>query len=211
MQVQLGDYLIDVEIEYKNNKNLYIRFKNDLKMHVTCNRFFSERKILDVINKNKKSLIKMYERALNEVEHDNLYYYLGKQYSVLFDENIKHPTLDDNLIIVKNKKMLEKFYKLSCEKIFQDRLNICEKMFDKIPYYSLRIRKMSTRWGVNNRGSKTITLNSELIKKDVDLIDYVCIHELCHFIEANHSDRFWYQVGLRYPKYKEARKRLREV
>ncbi len=211
MQVQLDNYIIDVEIEYKNNKNLYIRFKNDLKMHITCNRFFSERKILNVIEKNKKSLIKMYERQLKEVDNDNFYYYLGKKYTVIFDESIKHPSLDDNMIIVKNKKMLDKFYKLSCEKIFQDRLNKCELLFDKLPKYSLRIRKMTTRWGVNNRGSKTITLNYELIKKDIDLIDYVCIHELCHFLQANHSDKFWYEVGLRYPKYKEARKRLREI
>ena len=68
---------------------------------------------------------------------------------------------------------------------------------------------MKTRWGVNNNGSHTITLNSELIKKDLDLIDYVIIHELCHFYEPNHSSNFWRHVEEYYPKYKEARKRLR--
>ncbi len=211
MQIELGKYVINVDIEYKNNKNLYIRFKDDLKMHVTCNRLFTSKKILDVIEKNKKSLIKMYERQLKEKENDNFYYYLGKKYTVLFDETIKHPSIDDNLIMVKDKKMLDKFYKLSCQKIFKDRLDKCALLFDKLPNYSLRIRKMSTRWGVNNRKNNIITLNFELIKKDVALIDYVCIHELCHFLEANHSDRFWHQVSLRYPNHKEARKRLREV
>ena len=68
---------------------------------------------------------------------------------------------------------------------------------------------MKTRWGVNNQLSKTITLNSELLKKDLDLLDYVIIHELCHFYEANHSSAFWAHVEEYYPKYKEARKRLR--
>ena len=68
---------------------------------------------------------------------------------------------------------------------------------------------MKTRWGVNNRGNNTITLNSELLKKDIDLLDYVIIHELCHFYEANHSPRFWAWVSKYYPDYKLARKRLR--
>ena len=69
---------------------------------------------------------------------------------------------------------------------------------------------MKTRWGVNNLSNKTITLNSELLKKEIDLLDYVIIHELCHFYEANHSSRFWEHVSKYYPKYKEARRRLRE-
>ena len=68
---------------------------------------------------------------------------------------------------------------------------------------------MLTRWGVCNPSKKTVTLNTELLKKDIDLLDYVIIHELCHFFEANHSKNFWYLVGLAYPNYKEARKRLK--
>ncbi|MBR1417045.1 MAG: DUF45 domain-containing protein [Bacilli bacterium] len=211
MQVYLDNYLIDVIIEYKNNKNLYIRFNDDLKMHVTCNRFVTERKILSVIKENEKSLIKMYERQQKEVQNDNFYYYLGEKYTIVYDESIKSPLIDENLIIVKDKKMLDKFTKDSITRIFQERLDKCALMFDNIPKYTLRIRKMKTRWGVNNRGNNTITLNTELIKKDITLIDYVCIHELCHFLEANHSERFWYQVSLRYPYYKRARKMLREV
>lgn len=211
MQVELGNYLIDVEIEYKNNKNLYIRFKDDLKMHVSCNRFVTKNKILSVINENQKSLLKMYERQLKENDNNNNYYFLGDKYIIVYDETIKKPLIDDNMIFVKDKKMLDKFTKEKMMFIFQDRLDKCALTFSNIPKYSLRVRKMKTRWGVNNRGNNTITLNTELIKKDVSLIDYVCVHELCHFLEANHSDRFWYQVSLRYPNYKRARKMLREV
>ena len=70
---------------------------------------------------------------------------------------------------------------------------------------------MKTRWGVCNRRDNVITLNTELLKKDIDLIDYVIIHELCHFYEANHSKKFWDLVSIYYPDYKNARKRLKEV
>ena len=211
MQVTLGDYILDVIIEYKNNKNLYIRVNDDLNLHVTCNKFVTKNKILKVIEDNQKSLIKMYERKLKELDNNNFYYFLGDKYTIVYDSTIKIPVIQDDLIIVKDKKMLDKFTKQKMIEIFQERLDKCALTFNNLPKYTLRIRTMKTRWGVNNRGNNTITLNTELIKKDVTLIDYVCIHELCHFLEANHSDRFWYQVQLRYPYYKRARKMLREV
>lgn len=211
MQIELGGYLIDVEIEYKSNKNLYIRVNDDLKMHVTCNRLFTKNQILDVINKNQKKLLKMYESKLKEVDNNNFYYYLGDKYTIIYDESIKQPIIDGDLIFVKNEKMLDKFTKDKIISVFQERLDKCALTFDSLPKYTLRVRKMSTRWGVNNRGNNTITLNTELIKKDVTLIDYVCIHELCHFLQANHSPKFWAEVEKRYPYYKQARKMLREV
>ena len=114
------------------------------------------------------------------------------------------------MIIVKNEKELDKFKKNECLKIFSAELERIAQHFDNLPKFSLRIRFMKTRWGVCNRGNNTVTLNSELLKKDIDLLDYVIVHELCHFYEANHSDRFWYHVGLHYPNYKLARKRLRD-
>lgn len=211
MQVQLGDYIIDVEIEYKNNKNLYARFNDDLKLHITCNRLFTNNQILKFIKEKEKQLLKMYERALKEHDNNNFYYYLGDKYIIVYDETIKKVFIDDNMIFVKDKKMLDKFTKEKIITVFQERLDKCALTFDNLPKYYLKVRRMKTRWGVNNRGNNTITLNTELIKKDVSLIDYVCVHELCHFLEANHSDRFWYQVSLRYPNYKRARKMLREV
>ena len=86
-----------------------------------------------------------------------------------------------------------------------------ERFSRKIPYPNLKIRKMTTRWGVCNVISHNITLNLELMKRDISYLDYVIIHELCHFYEANHSARFWKHVSKYYPKYKEARKELREV
>ena len=53
---------------------------------------------------------------------------------------------------------------------------------------------MKTRWGVCNRSNNTITLNSELLKKEITLLDYVIVHEMCHFKHPNHSKDFWNEV-----------------
>ena len=51
MQVVLDDKKIDVIIEHKQNKNLYIRVTDNLELLVTCSKRVSEKEILDIINK----------------------------------------------------------------------------------------------------------------------------------------------------------------
>ena len=73
MQVCINDKNVDIVVEYKNNKNLYIRVK-DGKLHVTCNKLVSNEQILNVIKNNIKSLTKMYEKQ-NKRNKEELFYY----------------------------------------------------------------------------------------------------------------------------------------
>lgn len=42
------------------------------------------------------------------------------------------------------------------------------------------------------------------------IIDYVVVHELCHFHHRNHSDAFWNEVDKVMPDYRERKEWLRE-
>ena len=211
MQITLDNKTFDLEILRKPNKNLYIRFLDAHTMIVTCNKWVSEKEIKKIIEKNKTSLLKMAAKKEQEETKDAFFWYLGKPYTRVFDGVSKEATFARDCIIIKDDKMLNKFYAQECVRIFQSEVNRIVPYFKNIPNFSLKIRRMKTRWGVNNITKKTITLNSELLKKDLDLLDYVIIHELCHFYEANHSPRFWAHVAEYYPKYKEARRRLRSI
>ena len=35
------------------------------------------------------------------------------------------------------------------------------------------------------------------------IIDYIVVHELCHFLQRNHSDVFWNEVDKVMPDYRE--------
>lgn len=208
MVVNLNGMSIPVEIIHKNNKNIYFRFKDDV-LYVTCNKWISNREVERLIYKNEESLLNMLNKVQRRSDNEKQFSYLGKPLVKVFDERIKNVTIEDDYIYAKNESSFNRWYKEECGYIFQQRIDYLLSLFPDIPKFSLRIRMMKTRWGVNNVTKRIITLNSELLKKDVRLIDYVIVHELCHFYEANHSSRFWYQVGLRYPNYKWARKCLR--
>lgn len=209
MEIQLGEYILPLEIVRKNNKNIYFRFKENGVLYVTCHRLISEKEIRKLIKENEKSLLRMYSKFLIQKENNSSFNYLGEPYIIVYDDNVKKISISDDMIYVKDEKMLDKWYKKECLKVFTERINSQLDNFNDIPKFSLRIRKMKTRWGVNNVTKKIITLNTELLHKDVSLIDYVIVHELCHFYEANHSKKFWLEVEKRYPYYKLARKRLR--
>lgn len=210
MVIQLGMYEVPLEIIRKKNKNIYFRFNEEGILVVTCNRFVSEKELRNLIVQNEKSLLRMYEKYMKELEKAKQFYYLGKPYTLVYDEKVKEVEIKENFIYARDSKKLEQWQKKECMKIFEERVNVLLRHFSNLPLFTLKIRKMKTRWGVNNVTKRIVTLNSELLRKDVDLIDYVIIHELCHFYEANHSNKFWYQVSLRYPDYKMARKRLRD-
>ena len=52
------------------------------------------------------------------------------------------------------------------------------------------VRKMKTKWGSCNADSRRIWLNLELAKKPIDCLEYIIVHELVHFLERHHNERF---------------------
>ncbi len=73
----------------------------------------------------------------------------------------------------------------------------------------VNVRRMKRRWGTCH-SSGAIWFNSELIKKDRELIDYVIIHELCHLVHHNHGREYYELLGSIVPNYRELKKRLQQ-
>jgi predicted metal-dependent hydrolase len=73
------------------------------------------------------------------------------------------------------------------------------------------VQRMKTRWGGCNHRERRIRLNTELVKKPKDLLEYVIVHEMLHIIEPTHSDRFLSLLGMHYPSWREARADLNQL
>lgn len=73
------------------------------------------------------------------------------------------------------------------------------------------LQRMKTKWGSCNPRSQCIRLNTELVKKPRDLLEYVVIHELLHLIEPTHSERFVRLLDTHYPTWRDARSELNEL
>ena len=73
------------------------------------------------------------------------------------------------------------------------------------------LQRMKTKWGSCNHRKGHIRLNTELVKKPKDLLEYVIVHEMVHLIEPVHSDRFIAILQRHYPSWREARAELNDL
>ncbi len=93
-------------------------------------------------------------------------------------------------------KLQEKIYELN-EKHFNRKIN---KIFFK---------HNKSNWG-SCSNARNINISTRLLFAPDEILEYVCIHELAHLIEQNHSDRFWTLVETVMPNYMEKERWLKE-
>lgn len=211
MKYEIDNQIYEVVITKKNNKNTYIRVKNDLKIYVTTNYLTSKYYVKKLLSENENSIKRMLTIQQKKNEKQGKFYYLGKEYDIIIMPTIDNLTFIDDKIMVKSNDQLKRWYKKQMNKIFKEHLDYNYHLFEeKIPYPILKIRTMKTRWGVCNKRDNSVTLNANLLRETVDKLDYVIIHELSHFVHFDHSKEFWNLVGKYCPQYKKIRQEMKE-
>lgn len=211
MKYRIDDTDYEVLIIKKNNKNTYIRIREDLTIVVTTNILTTKRYIINLLEQNEDALKKMIDKQKKSMLKKESFCYLGNQYNIVEVSIMDDVEIDGDNIFVPNIKVLNKWLDKQIKTIFKNRLDYIFSIFDEVNTCpTLKIRSMKTRWGVYNRVKHNITLNSHLIEYEMDKIDYVIIHELSHVIHFDHSKNFWNLVSKYCPNYKQMRKDLKE-
>ena len=71
-----------------------------------------------------------------------------------------------------------------------------------VTYGKISIRKQRTRWGSCTKDGN-LSFNALLLLAPPEVLDSVVVHELCHRLEMNHSERFYGHVYRVFPEYKK--------
>ena len=211
MKLEIDGVVYPIVIEKKKTtKNTYIRVKEDLTIYVTTNILTRNSSINKIIDENYKAICKMIEKQEIKNNNNSDFHFLGNRYDIIYTEYCDI-SFGENKVFLNKNIDVDKWYKKQAKIIFKKHLDEIYKTFSReIVYPELRIRKMTTRWGVCNTKTKVITLNLELIKRDEKYLDYVIVHELSHLIHPNHSSKFWELVEENFPKYKQIKKEMKE-
>lgn len=70
------------------------------------------------------------------------------------------------------------------------------------------IKKMKTKWGSCNTSERRIWINLELIKKPIQCLEYIVVHELVHLLEKHHNSRFKAHMDHFMPHWRQYRDEL---
>lgn len=201
-QIILSDKIYNLIITYKKIKNLYARVDDDLNISISCNKYYTIKKIENFVIENEEKIIKMYIAKQKVIEKNQYFYFLKKPYTLCINSQVDKYLFDDdnNILYIKNKNSLLNLVNSKLKSYLDEIMPYIE---EDIPEFKVKIRNMKSKWGVCNRANNTITLNLNLIGCTPDFIRYVIIHEICHFTVFNHSKDFYLLVKKYIPNYKE--------
>jgi predicted metal-dependent hydrolase len=204
--IQFGSKQIDFQIEYSDRKTLGITVTPDMDVLVKAPNDSTISKIEEKLKKKAPWIIKqqsfflVYHPKTTERKYisGETHLYLGRQYLLKIEESEKESVkLKGKFIEVKThdkysvKQLVKNWYlEHARSKFHATALPLIEK-FKKynVEPNSIVLREMPTRWGSCTPKGKII-LNPELIKAPKGCIEYVIVHELCHLIHHDHTQKF---------------------
>lgn len=128
-----------------------------------------------------------------------------KQYWIY--KQTKHVLEDMQKRIVRSEEEIRRL-KQQARRVLTEKTDYYKSLLG-VDYQRIRIGSQRTRWGsCSSKG--TLSYNWHLVLMPEQIMDYVVVHELCHLLEMNHSERFWEKVGELLPDYDNRRRWLKE-
>lgn len=213
--LQCKDFPVTYTLLTKQVKNINLRIQPTGEIVVSANPFVPQKKI-DAFVQDKISWIMEHQQRVLEKQ---MKIFVSKSHFVLFGKTLKvkitngkynqvHYDKDIMYVQLKNEedyeKALEQFSLKLCKDVFQDIAGLMHKKLDdyQLPFPTIKIRKMKTRWGSCIPAKQQITLNQNLIHYPIEFSEYVVLHEFVHFIQPNHSKAFYHVIENYMPDYK---------
>lgn len=204
--IQFGSKQIDFRLEYSDRKSLGITVTPDLNVLVKAPADTSLEKVKEKLKKKAPWIIRQQSFFLSfhpktparKFVGGETHLYLGRQYRLKVLQNILESVkLKGKFIEIttadkaRTKQLVNEWYLQNAKTKFHA---IAKPLIDnfkkhKVEPNSIVLREMSTRWGSCTAKGK-IMLNPELIKAPKGCIEYVIIHELCHLIHHDHTQKF---------------------
>jgi len=218
----IGSDKVEYIVTKKKIKNFIIRVYPNLKIAVSVPLYASNEDIENFIQSKKEWIettlekIKLANENQKNLKESSIII-LGKEIEKkIIQSDLERIRLTETSLYIysKNiddteieKKLLEwKFEKLKA--ILDEYLDKYIKLLERtINYY--HIKKLTSAWGIYHKRENYISFNFDLIEKELDCIEYVVLHELCHIFYMNHQKEFWNLVEKYMPDYKIKRKKLK--
>lgn len=228
-EVFLNEKKILYTLERKNVKNINLRIKPDQSICVSASEQIPISQIEKFIVSKSEYILKALERyaEIAKYSQKSKQYVDGESFKILGHnlrlrviQGSKNQVSNDGSYItltVKDlcdselkKRTMNKWLKQQSKDIL---LSICESVYPKFQKYGIefpqvRFRSMISRWGSCQPNRGILTFNISLIEVPLFCIEYVVVHEFTHFLHPNHSKKFYTQLAMFMPDWKDRKKIL---
>lgn len=221
---------IKIDVIKKDIKNLHlavypptgrVRIAVPLETNDEQVRLFAVSK-LSWIKKYRKKFAEQKRQTKREYVSGESHYFEGRRYllNVIYHNEKPKVEIKDKTHIdlyvregsdkEKREKVLTEWYR---ERLKENIPPLIEKWTKKIgvELKDWQVKKMRTKWGTCSVEDKRIWLNLELAKKPIHCLNYIVVHELVHFIERHHNNRYISLMDKYLPNWRVYRDELNEM
>lgn len=223
-EIILNGRKICYDFTVKNVKNVNIRIKPDQSVFVSANSETPIEYVEDILREKSEYILKSLDKYA-EIERyapqpkqyidGETFRFLGHDYRLKVRQAAQNNvSFEGQYLILKTKnpsdrekkeKIMHKWMKKQCEETV---LALSESIFPKFQKYGvefpdLRFRNMVSRWGSCQPKKGILTFNISLVEAPLMCIEYVVTHEFTHFLQPNHSKRFYRQLAMFMPDWQE--------
>ncbi len=230
-QIILNGKTVEYDLQRKKVKNINLRIKADGKVSLSASPRVSQKVLEDFLRSKADFILNALAKyeALAQNAPKASAYVCGEVIKVLgCDMRLKvlkgvkntaecdgeHVTLtvtDVNDTSLK-RKTLDAWLTALCRDTVR---SICDRAYPKFERYSvkypqIKYRHMKSMWGNCRAARGILTFNYALVHVPLSCIEYVVMHELTHFLEANHSKRFYSHLSAFMPDWEARRQILKQ-
>ena len=231
MQLTIGS--LDVQLQRKTIKHLHISvMPPDGQIRVAAPESMTETAIrmavihrIPWIRKQQANFAKQVRQSTREMISGETHYLWGRRYRLEVIEldaiqNIAHSvklkggklilTLSTGTSTADKLKILNEYYRTRLKARAPDLIHKWSEQID-VTASGWQVQKMKTKWGSCNIEEGRILLNLELAKKPLPCLEYIIVHELLHFKERQHNDRFKALLDTHMPDWRSRRDLLNRM
>ncbi len=219
---------IDIDVVYKDIKNLHVGvYPPQGRVRIAAPVTFDDDKVrLAVVRrlpwiKRQRELLRSAERqSEREMVTGESHHVWGVRHRLKVIERAGRPHLEvdgDRLMLYtpagtdggRRRKLLDEWYRQQLRGAIPGLIAKWEPVVGvTVPRWS--VRHMKTKWGSCNRETRRIWLNTELAKKHPDCLEYILVHEMAHYLERRHDERFTKLMDSFMPDWRARRDQLND-
>jgi hypothetical protein len=227
--IKIGE--LDIHLTRKDIKNLHISvMPPDGQVKVSAPDAMTETAIrmavihrIPWIRRQQAAFAKQERQSAREMVNGETHYLWGRRYrlEVIEIDILKSQTVklkSGKLILTVNKGLSDEVKLKLLTEYYRDRLkarapDLIDKWSKKtgVTISDWQIQKMKTKWGSCNIEEGNIRLNLDLAKKPLPCLEYIILHELLHFKERQHNDRFKALLDIHMPDWRSRRDLLNQM
>ena len=214
-------------------KTLTIYVKEDRAVHVRAPLFLNNREIIRFVERKAHWIVKSQkklEARFSQIQRHSYrdgeqFLFLGHKYPLLYVPSQRKRIKMDfknarfeafvplempcDQIEGNIQKALVSWYQTQAKRIVRERVPFWAQKLN-VHIKKLTVRTQKRIWGSCYYKKGSVNINWKIVMAPLEVLDYIIVHELCHFFAPNHSRRFWDKVRSTFPDYGRSEAWLKE-